>query len=84
MDWNEAIVEIEKQFKPMNTKHCVTYQTPNGVCHVISKCAVVLMTDTLPLVQIFDEEGNRTHCELVQTLSEVGDYLQKIHSIKSN
>ena len=76
--------ETAIDFKPMNTKNCVTYKTPNGICHISSKCAVVLMTDTLPMVQISDEEGNRTHCELVQTLSEVGDCLQKIHSIKSN
>jgi hypothetical protein len=35
------------------------------------------MTDELPLVQIFDREGNRTDCGQYRTMQEVSDVLAR-------
>lgn len=61
----------------MKTENCVTYKTPNGTCKVCDPCAIVLMTDNLPLVQIFDGEGNRTDCGQYRTLADAGAALSK-------
>jgi len=56
----------------MNTENCVTYKTEGGRCKICDPCAIILMTEELPLVQIFDREGNRTDCGQYRTLAEVG------------
>lgn len=61
----------------MKTENCVTYKTPNGTCKVCDPCAIVLMTDNMPLILLFDNEGNQIDCGQCRTLAEVGVALSK-------
>ena len=65
------------KYHTMKTENCVTYQTPNGKCRIWEPCAIVMMTDSLPLVQIFDGEGNRIDCGQYKTFSEAADALTR-------
>jgi hypothetical protein len=66
----------------MKTENCITYSihengVKTGTAKVCDPCAIILMTDELPLVQIFDGEGNRTDCGQYRTIAEVGAALAK-------
>jgi hypothetical protein len=54
---------------------CAPGEYNTVVCH--DPVAIVLMTEDLPLVQIFDGEGNRTDCGQYRTLAEVSESLAK-------
>ena len=63
-------------------RDCVTYTirksdgTPETV-KMCDPCAIITMTENLPLVQIFDCYGHCVDCGQYHTLSEVGEALAK-------